>query len=282
MLLSPRYDGDPLLTVEVRDPGPHPLLQQRERLGAQLQGLTDDEWHAPSRCEAWTAQDVITHLNTTNGFWGLSIRQALAGEPTRFLATFDPVASPAQMVEGSAKVSPEQTLTEYLDGVADLFALVDGLDSSDWDRVGEAPPGHVPLWLLADHALWDCWVHERDVLLPLGRSTVEDDAEVLTCLRYAAGLGRAFVLQTGGATRGAAEVVVTGPDTRFVVEAGVDQVRVHDGPAPDGARSAELPAVVLLEMLSMRDVAEPVPETVEWLTAGLATVFDQTEVADPV
>jgi uncharacterized protein (TIGR03083 family) len=284
VLLSPRYDAAPVLAVEARTPGPHPVLQQRDRLGAQLRELAPDEWRAPSRCDAWTVQDVITHLNTTNGFWTVSMGQALAGEPTRLLTTFDPVATPAQLVEVSRGVDPDATLATYLEGVADLRSVVDGLTERQWDEViGEAPPGHLPLRLVADHALWDCWVHERDVLLPLGRPAHEDPDEILTSLRYAAGLGRGFVLQqeAGASAGGAVELLVTGPDARLVVDAGEEQVRVHDGPAPRGARSVELPAVALLEMLSMREVGQPVPEAVRWLTAGLATVFDQTEISEP-
>jgi uncharacterized protein (TIGR03083 family) len=280
MLLSPRYDAAPLITLEVREPGAHPVVQQRERLGALLADLSEDEWRAPSRCEAWSVQDVITHLNGTNGFWELSIRQALAGEPTRFLASFDPVATPAQMVGGTPAASPEETLAAYLDGVAGMRTAIEELDERTWEAIGEAPPGHVPLRLVADHALWDAWVHERDIALPLGKTPVEDPIEVLTCLRYAAALGRAFVLQQGGTGEGSAEIEVQAPDARIVVEAGPDDVRVHDGSAPDGAHRVELPGVLLLEMLSMRDVGQPVPDGVRWLTAGLATVFDQRE-AEP-
>jgi uncharacterized protein (TIGR03083 family) len=280
MLLSPSYDAAPALSVEVRASGPHPIIGQRERLGDLLGQLHEDEWRAPSRCDAWTVQDVVTHLNSTNGFWTLSIGQALAGEPTRFLAAFDPVATPAQMVEGTRGTPPADTMAAYLEGLTSLRAAVEGLDEQSWETLGEAPPGHVPLRLVADHALWDCWIHERDIALPLGRPPVEDAAEVLTCLRYAAALGRVFALQHGAGGEGAAEVRVTAPDDRLVVEAGADLVRVHDGPAPPGARVVDLPAVVLLEMLSMRDVGEAVPDTVRWLTAGLATVFDQTEVAE--
>ena len=190
MLLSPRYDAPPILSVEVRAPGPHPVVQQRRRLERLLDELTDDEWTAPSRCDAWTVQDVITHLNSTNGFWALSIAQALAGDPTRFLGAFDPVASPGQLVDSTRGTPPPDTLEEFRSTNAAMLGAVEALDEGGWEMVGEAPPGHVPLRLVADHALWDCWVHERDIVLPLGRPPVEDPHEVLTCLRYAAGLGR--------------------------------------------------------------------------------------------
>ena len=161
MLLTPRYDGPPLIAVEEREPGLHPVVQQRQRLEALLGDLTDEEWGHPSRCDAWTVQDVITHLVSTNHFWVLSITQALAGEPTRFLAGFDPVTSPAQLVDGHQGTPWQETLATYCASNAELTTAVEALDEHGWDAIGEAPPGHVPQRLVADHARWDCWVHER-------------------------------------------------------------------------------------------------------------------------
>jgi hypothetical protein len=134
------------------------------------------------------------------------------------------------------------------------------------------------VWLVADHALWDCWVHERDIVLPLGRPPVEDAHEVITCLRYAAGLGRAFEAGQGGGAGGTAVLEVTDPDARIVVAATAEQVRVHEGDAPADALVAHLAAVPALEMLSRREAGEAVPDAVSWLAAGVAVVFDQDGV----
>ena len=282
MLLTPRYDTTPIIAVDVRVPGAHPVVQQRRRLEALLGDLRDDEWLQPSRCDEWTVQDVITHLVSTNHFWALSIAQARAGEPTRFLASFDPVASPAELVDSTQGTPPAATFEAFRTSTEDMVRVVEALDDDGWATLGEAPPGHVPLTLVADHALWDSWVHERDIVLPLGRVPVEDDGEVLTCLRYAAALGQALAIgRGGGGSGGSAVLEVTGPDARIVVSAQGDQVRVHDGPAPGGARVGRLSAVPLLEMLSRRDAGQPEPEVVGWLAAGLATVFDEAEVAEP-
>ena len=281
MLLSPRYDAPPLIVVEDRVPGLHPIVQQRRRLDALLSDLRDDEWGHPSRCDAWTVQDVITHLVSTNHFWLLSISQALAGDPTRFLASFDPVASPAQLVDQTRGTPWEETLAAYRTSNAELLAAVEALDEGGWGATGEAPPGHVPLSLVADHALWDCWVHERDIVLPLGRPPVEDEREILTCLRYAAALGQAFEVGQARGHGGAVVLEVTDPDARLVVAVGEDQVRVHDGDAPADAMQVDLPAVPLLEMLSRRDAGRPEPAPVRWLAAGLATVFEEDDVAEP-
>jgi uncharacterized protein (TIGR03083 family) len=280
VLLTPRYDGEPVLAVEVRAPGPHPVVQQRARLEALLADLGADEWAHPSRCDAWTVQDVVVHLDSTNRFWAFSIEQGLAGEPTRFLASFDPVASPADLVDSTRGTAPEATLEAFSASNAALRQVVEALDDAGWDTLGEAPPGHLPIRLVADHALWDCWVHERDIALPLGRVPEEDPGEVLTCLRYAAGLGRAFDLSAGRDASGAAHLDLTAPDERIVVEVGTDRVRTHGGDAPEGAAVVSLAAVPALEMLSRRDAGQPVPPIVDWLTAGTAVVFDQAQPAE--
>jgi uncharacterized protein (TIGR03083 family) len=281
VLLTPRYDTTPIIAVETRLPGPHPVVQQRRRLEALLGDLRDDEWLEPSRCEGWTVQDVITHLVSTNHFWALSVAQALAGEPTRFLASFDPVASPAQLVDSTRGTPPADTLDAFRSSNGEMLDAIEALDDAEWDSVGEAPPGHVSLWLVADHALWDCWVHERDIVVPLGRPPVEEPREIVTCLRYAAGLGQAFEVGQGGGVGGTAVLEVTDPDARIVVTAAGEQVRTHDADAPADARVARLGAVPALEMLSRRDAGQPVPDTIAWLAAGLATVFDEDEVAGP-
>lgn len=276
MRLDPAYGPRPALVVDLpATSGPHPVIGQRRRLEAHLAGLSEDGWRHASRCDGWSAQDVVTHLTSTNQFWDLSVQQGLAGAPTRFLATFDPVASPAELVAERGQVPPAETLEAFAESNEALLATVEALGDADLAVTAEAPPGHLPIRHVLDHALWDAWVHERDILLPQGTPPVEDAAEVRTSLRYAAAVGRA-VSQAAGTGPGAAEITATAPDERLVVEIADEQVRVHGGAAPADARVLEGPAVELLEMLSRREVARPRPPTAEWLSAGLALVFDQS------
>lgn len=279
MLLTPRYGDQPVLAVDVRAAGDHPVVRQRQRLAALLADLSEDEWRHPSRCEAWTVQDVVTHLVSTNGFWAFSIQSGVTGAPTQLLGAFDPVATPAQLVEQVEGTPVAETLAQLTSSTEALAAVIEGLEPGDWDTLAEAPPGHLPVRLVADHALWDCWVHERDIVLPLGRPPVVEPDEVLTCLRYGAALGRAFQVCAGTGTPSTVVLEVRDPDARVVVTADADAVRSHDDPAPDDAVLGDGDAVQLLEMLSTRDVGVPVPPAVRHLTAGLSVVFDQAEVA---
>lgn len=221
-------------------------------------------------------QDVISHLIGTNDFWRISIVSGLAGSPTRFLVGFDPKATPATMVDGMQSMSPADTLAGFTKSNAALSGAVASLDDAGWSMIAEAPPGHVPIRLLVHHALWDAWVHERDIVLPLGTAPTEEPDEIISCLRYAAALGPAFALSNEPDRRGVLVLDVTEPCAHIVVE--VDGcVRVHGGAAPDGTFALRGSAVELLEALSIRrPLDQVVPAESAWLLAGLAEVFEQT------
>lgn len=276
MLLTPVYDGPPAIAVDgPADDQLVPFLRQRRRLGERAAAFTDEQWAAPSRCAGWSVQDVVNHLVVVNGFWAWSVQSGLDGSPTRFLATFDPVASPAELAPSLRLLSPADTLQQLLDSNEALVELVEGLDADGWATPAEAPPGHLPIRLVVNHALWDAWVHERDVLLPLGLPVDEEPDEVRSCLRYAAALGPALALARTAGRTGAVVVDPTDAGPPLVVEVGAT-VRVHEGPVPAGAPTVRGTAVGLAEALSVRGelVLDDVPEADRWLVDGLVATFD--------
>jgi uncharacterized protein (TIGR03083 family) len=274
MQIDPRYEGPAIVTVEGDGSCAAAFVRQRQRLAATLESLSDDEWAAPSRCEDWTVQDVATHLVTVNGFWRYSIASGLAGKPTRLLVDFDPKATPAALVEAAGTVPPAETLAQLVESSDGLCDLVAGLDDAGWATVAEAPAGLIPVRLLALHALWDCWVHERDIVLPLGRPAVEEPDEVMASLRCVAGLGPAFVLALGRATPATLVLETTDPVGRVVVEVG-EGVAIHDRPVEDATVALRGRAVDLVEALSARaPLAADVPAENRWLVASLAEVFE--------
>lgn len=279
MQLTPRYGTDPLLTV---DGSPEaiaaPAERQLRRFLAELEDLTDEQWARPSRCEGWSARDVVVHLERAFTFWTFSLASALDGAPTRFLATFDPVASPKELVAAAGPLGPEEVLARHRTAVEAFVDVLRSLDGDGWTTLAEAPPGHLPAHVLVHHALWDSWVHERDVLLPLGVTPPVEADEVAACLRYAAALGPAFDVSRGNGRTGVLAVQVDSPEVAFVVEVG-DRVAVRTGA---GTAGADLvlggDAVPLLEALSIRaPLDQAVPPEASWLLLGLAEVFE----ADP-
>jgi uncharacterized protein (TIGR03083 family) len=273
MQLTPHYGPNPIITLDGSSSAIlAPVTRQRQRLAEVLASFTDEQWSQPSRCNGWSNRDVIVHLESTNGFWAFSIAAGLRGEPTTFLATFDPVASPAQLVAAS-DLTTTDVLARFQASTTSLLDVLGSLTDDDWSAVAEAPPGHVAISAVAHHALWDSWVHERDVLLPLGIAPREEADEVAACLRYVAALAPALAVSRGAVDTGTLGVSATRPDVAFVVEIG-DHVHVRAGiEAADLRLTGD--AIELVEALSIRcSLPQPVPANCAWMVSGLAEVFD--------
>lgn len=295
MLASPRYEGPAIISM-TGEPGDQlaPLVRQRRRLHATLVDVTTDGWSSASRCDGWSVQDVVAHLVGVNAFWQASVLAGLAGAPTRVLAAFDPAVTPALMVASMRELEPGDVLERFAASNDALLAVFDALDDRGWTAVAEAPVGHVDIRVVAHHALWDCWVHERDIALPLGLTPPVEADEVCSCLRYVSALTAAFAVSTGRTTADVFAVEATDPAESFVLDVGHcvavrdrvamrDRVAVRDRVAgrdrDDGvlrdAVSLHGDAVALVEALSVR---APLPESAptQWreLSAGLATAFN--------
>jgi uncharacterized protein (TIGR03083 family) len=273
--LSPRYDLPPILSFDgPADDQFDPVARQRRRMEGLLAGLGDDQWQSATRCEGWTVQDVVSHIVTVNGFWAASVRAGLDGAPTRLLATFDPAAHPPLMVDGMRALSCRDVFDQFVASNDEFLGVLVGLDEHGWSVLAESPPGHVSIRMLAHHALWDAWVHERDIALPLGLTPPVEPDEVRSCLRYSAALGPAFALTSGSPFVGELAVSARVPDATFTVEI-AESVIVRDEPSPAGVACLCGDAVELVEGLSVR-APLPTDTPAEWnrVFNGLATVFD--------
>jgi uncharacterized protein (TIGR03083 family) len=242
-----------------------------------LGSLDPELWTVASRCSRWSIQDVVAHLIGTNRFWALSIRSGLAGSPTRLLVGFDPVTTPPMMIEPMRSLSPDAVLNDFSQSVDDLASALEGIEDSSWSRPAEAPPGHVALRSVVLHALWDAWVHERDIVLPLGQSPVEEADEVTASLVYAAVLGPALMAASGQPGTGTLIIRGEDPAIRFVVDAGETVVARQLGDGDGDAPQLDGPTVELLEGLSSRaPLHHDLSPSDTWLVDGLAAVFEPT------
>jgi uncharacterized protein (TIGR03083 family) len=271
--LSPRYEGPPVIDIDAVVTDPYDAFaRQRARLAATLAGLTGAEWSSPSRCDGWTVQDVIEHLAGVNSFWALSLESGLRNQPTQLLASFDPVSVPAAMVDAARGAPSSATLDRFVTTNEVLTDIVGSLTSADWSRHAEAPPGHLAIRAVVAHALWDSWIHERDVLVPLSRAQVIETDEVLTSLVYVTALGPGIRCAAGSTQAGALAVIAHDPEIRFTVAIG-NQVTVHAGAEHEATATLEGDAVGLLEAMSYRAPMLPVDARCRWLLGGLGEAF---------
>lgn len=274
MRLNPRYEGAPVLVLDPAGDPSVPLSRQRRRLAQTLSTFDEEQWAAPSRCARWSTRDVVSHLVSTNSFWAASMTAGRNGEPTRFLPGFDPVITPAQLVDASPDLESPELLARFVATNDAIEQALDGVDTDGWATPAEAPPGHVALAAVAAHALWDAWIHERDICLPLGLAVAEEPDEVITSLRYVAGLGPAFLATCGSTRIGAFAVSATDLDRTFVVEVGPTVV-VRDAAGPQGFPTVAGHGVALTEAFSRRDPTPALPDDDQWMVDALGEVFDQ-------
>ena len=92
--------------------------------------------------------------------------------------------------------------------------------------------------LLAHHALWDAWVHERDIALPLGRTPdVEpDDGDVQEVVR------RSQVTRLGTALTPAGRLQTT---PVYLASTGVLAPTAGSGPPPRRYTPAEITLIAI-------------------------------------
>jgi uncharacterized protein (TIGR03083 family) len=139
--------------------------EQRQRFVTILRGFGPDEWAAPTRCTAWSAQDVVRHLCDNN-------LKAAAIEPDdRMLditTGYDPRITPREWLTASAGESPDTTFGRFMATTEERFAR-------DRARLGQGlrfdvrmPYGPMDWTVRVLHGFWDSWLHERDVLLARG------------------------------------------------------------------------------------------------------------------
>lgn len=277
MELQPRYvdAGDPVIQlVEVDDDVREAAVRQRRRGVEALRSLSDEQWRSPSRCDGWSVKDVAGHLTSTNGFWVASIRGGLAGEPTRYLANFDPKATPAAIAAAVAAEPAEKTFADLEASTEEVCRTIEALSDDDLSVLAEAPPGHVSIEAVVHHALWDSWIHERDMLLPLGDDVPVVAEEVRSTLRYALALSPAFVAWQHPGTTGATGVVATDPDLEMTARISDDCVIVTSEAPPADALTLRGTAVELAEFLSVRaPYGGEIPDDQAWMLTGLATAF---------
>lgn len=140
------------------------LRSQRERLVTLLAGFDREAWDAPSRCSEWSVHEVVRHLSDVT----LKSTALVQGARTEDVDArdMDPRTAPAGWLGRSEGESPRDTLAALERATTELLEAVDR-------QVGTATEVHwiygsVPWSTAVLHVFWDAWIHERDILLPLG------------------------------------------------------------------------------------------------------------------
>ncbi|MGY4708178.1 maleylpyruvate isomerase family mycothiol-dependent enzyme [Mycolicibacterium sp. CBM1] len=128
--------------------------------------LSAAEWAAQSLCPDWCVRDVIQHV--------VSIEAVLAGWSPPDAATPPAFEQAAEFLAGT---DDPAVLAEKVRAVLDRRrADLSALTPADLERPSWMPVGPGTYGRFMEIRVFDFWVHERDITIPLGRPT--DDTGV--------------------------------------------------------------------------------------------------------
>jgi uncharacterized protein (TIGR03083 family) len=167
----------------------------RKRLRSWFAALTEDGWSGPTRCTEWRVLDLAQHLVSGAQFLGYTLHQSRKGEATRLLVGFDSQQTAVVTATQFAGLSPQGLLEQMTAMDARVDDELDWLAAGDGAAFAEAPPGKVRAHVAVNHFLFDSWVHERDLMLPVDEIPVTEPTEAAMVASYVValtGIARAF------------------------------------------------------------------------------------------
>ncbi len=166
-----------------------------------VDSLDEDTFDMPTSCPSWTVRDVIAHI--------VGVEKMLLGEPP-----------PEVVVDGLSHIkNPIGSVNERwvaqlrsLDAI-DLITMlketllqrqlaIEGLDESDFQKLGWSPIGDVPYSRFMSIRVFDIWIHEQDIREALSNVGGADTAAALRAYLEAVSnmgyvVGKKAALQSG-------------------------------------------------------------------------------------
>ena len=141
-----------------------PAIDNLERCYASLDdllgGLRADQWAVPSLCPGWTVRGVVAHLG------GIE-HMLLGAEPGSFPESL-PFGAVGEWIASVEPLDDEAFLARYRDVVAGRRAELGGYSAEKLARATMTPVGPGTYDRFMAIRVFDYWVHEQDVRVPLG------------------------------------------------------------------------------------------------------------------
>lgn len=246
------YGGDVPVVIDADPDDPlRAWTSHRARLRAWVDELDEAGWTSPTRCPAWDARGLVQHLASGAAFLGWTLHQSNKGVQTELLAGMDTHTTVEAATAALDAMSRDELVAALHDADANIARVTEPHAANGWTSLAEAPPGHLPAHLALSHFLWDSWVHEHDLLLPVGQQPVLDPFEATTVAHYLAALA---TVMSGMDTR--LEVRLTDLDVVIGCEGDGRQMHIRPGQGVPGAPVVEGPVREVCDRATGRSTDE--------------------------
>lgn len=135
-------------------------------LGALIQSLTSDQWAVQSLCPDWTVRGVVSHL--------AGVEHALTGWRPQPDDDKPPFAKVGPFMSEVAGLRDDDFTARVAGVLADRRRDLAAATDDDFARASMTPVGPGTYHRFMNVRIFDFWVHQRDMTVPLGLTT--DDA----------------------------------------------------------------------------------------------------------
>jgi uncharacterized protein (TIGR03083 family) len=160
------------------------LVRHRTRLADRLAMLDEVGWHRPTRCHLWDVADVVSHMTDANRWVLASLAHARDPAQPLLFEAFDNRVTPHRFVLEGRGRTPADLLEDLRVGTEAVRTAHCAASTAEFPLVA-SPLGRYRPALLLHHLLWDSFLHERDILVPLGLGTDHADDELEAATVYA-------------------------------------------------------------------------------------------------
>jgi uncharacterized protein (TIGR03083 family) len=137
----------------------HNLRATLHSFGSLLDGLTRDQWQVQSLCPDWTVQGVALHTTL--------IESALVGWRP---GGENPFAAMAVLAPELSALTPAALTARFHQVVVGRLREIETMTDDEFFAPSFTPVGQATYARFMEVRVFDLWVHERDIRVPLGLS----------------------------------------------------------------------------------------------------------------
>ncbi len=140
-----------------------PAVDKLARCWASLDDLFDqlggDQWTTRSLCPDWTVRGVLVHLG--------AVEHMLRGNPPGSMAEALPFHAVGEWMGSVATLSDQEVLARYREVISDRREELEAMSDDDFELPCMTPVGPGTYGRFMDVRVFDFWVHEQDIRVPL-------------------------------------------------------------------------------------------------------------------
>ena len=132
--------------------------------------LTQREWHAPAALPGWVVFDVYAHIIGTES----SLEGEGLPDVQLDVASFDHVRNDIgtfneTWIEALTNLDSKAMMGRFRSIAAKRLASLAAMSDEEFEAETPTPVGPAPYWRFMQIRVFDCWMHEQDIRVALGR-----------------------------------------------------------------------------------------------------------------